>query len=193
MSDLLKPIPAFLLPETCWYSSKTNAPRPMNNHTAIGLHKISGINLFKNDPFNIDKIISKIMVPLRVSYNIVITREAAARVWVPVNFQAFHAGYSRYKRQDYCNRFMIGIAIVSTGKQHEGEPAFTDPQIRKLADVTAELVQTFDIDKQDIVSHEIIRNNWNKKHPTLKTESRSGDPGEHFPWEKYYTYLEDLL
>lgn len=193
MTEILKPVPELLLPETCWYSSRTNAPRAMKKHTAIGLHKISGSRDFPEDPFNIDRIIKEIMVPLRVSYNIVITREAEARIWVPLEFQSFHAGLSTYKGQNYCNRFMIGISLVSTGKKHNGEPAYLPEQITKLSEVIAQLIGEFHIGINNITTHELIRYNWNRKHPKNRADSREGDPGEEFDWENFRETLEEML
>ncbi len=183
MTDILEVDKDLLLPNTCWYSSKTNLPKPMLDHTGITFHKISGKNLFPGDPFNLDRIVKEIMMVYRVSYHIIITRESEARVWVPLDFQAFHAGQSRYMGKEYCNNFMVGIGIMSTGYAHHGEPAFLTNQIDTLAKVCAEIMSKYtSITDKSFTSHEFIRNNWNKHNPENPGESRQGDPGGNFPW-----------
>lgn len=184
---------SMVLPNICWHSSKTNAPRPMRKHTGIVLHKISGKNLFPEDPFNLDEIIKQIMVPYRVSYHIVITRQGDIRVWVPFEYQAFHAGLSRYKREEYCNSFMMGIGLLSTGLGHHGEPAFTPIQVKACAAVSAELMRGYEIQQDAVTSHEFIRNNWNKHNPDKPGSSRAGDPGALWPWNGYRRLLTEAL
>ncbi len=192
MTELLELIPEELLPNPCWYSSKNNQPRRMKLHTGICLHKISAINILPNDPFNVSKIIYDIMLPLKVSYNILVPRNGEERLWVPLDYQSFHAGRSRYKGQDYCNKFMIGIGIVSTGKKYNNRPAYQDIQIQKVAEICGMLLERYGIKKDDIVSHEYIRAAWNDKYPDRKADSREGDPGDQLPWEALYDYIEDF-
>ncbi|GMQ79402.1 MAG: hypothetical protein BMS9Abin02_1990 [Anaerolineae bacterium] len=182
---LLKLDQDLLLPTVCWYRSKTNLPKPMHEHTSIAFHKISGKNLFPDDPFNLDRIVDEIMVPYRVSYHLVITREPSVRMWVPFDYQSFHAGLSRYQGREYCNNFMIGIGLLSTGIAHQGQPAYLPGQIELLAQVSAELMDRYPINDRSFTSHEFIRNNWNKHNPENPGQSRQGDPGGNFPWANF--------
>ncbi len=170
------------LPDTCWHSSKTGEPYPMHRRDGAVIHKISGIYAFPNMPFDLDQIIEKILVPYRLSYSIVITRQPVEAVrFVPDGFQAFHAGRSRFEGEDYCNRFMDGVALVSTGKAYGDEPAFLDEQIERLIEHLVAEMRRHGYGQDRITSHQNVRAVWNATHPEKKAQSRFGDPGD-LPW-----------
>lgn len=167
------------LPTRCWYSrSAGNKPLEMENVLGICLHKISGKIAFPEDMYNKDRIVKEIFEKLRVGYNIWIDQEGNAELLVPLGTQAFHAGKSRYRGMNYCNKFLIGIGLISNG--HE----FSDKMIDTLAEITLYLMDKYRFDNQSITTHQYIRNSWNNKYPNSLGESRMGDPGD-FPWSKF--------
>ena len=181
-----------LLPDTCWHSSRTGKPWPMVRRDGAVIHKISGIYKFPDDPFDLDQIIEKLLVYYRSSYSVIITRHPVEVIrFVPDGIQAFHAGRSRFDGENYCNRFMDGVALVSTGKQyrdesvlrahHGDEPAFLDEQIERLIEHLVAEMRRHGYGQDRITSHQNVRAIWNATYPQKKAQSRFGDPGD-LPW-----------
>lgn len=167
-------------------------PEEMDKVTGIVLHKISGRYAFPDNPFNPQLIDQKILVPSRYSYNIMIYRDGLAVRRVPEPFKAFHAGKSIYEGEKYCNGFMIGISLVSMGKDGKYGEAFTPAQIEKLIEVSAYFVQEHGFNQRRITSHEHVRENWNRFYPTKPGQSRLGDPGK-LKWSDFRDRLRDRL
>lgn len=180
------------LPRTCWTRKRTGKPMEMRRVSGMVLHKISGLYAFPDDPFNPQLIDEKILVPYRLSYHLQIYRDGVASKRVPGLLQAFHAGLSRFEGEEYCNGFMIGVALVSKGKTVNGVSAFEPGQIEKVVDVAAWYINEHDFDQSRITSHQQIRNGWNGHHPERPGDSRQGDPGE-FPWVEFRDRLRDRL
>ncbi len=180
------------LPRTCWTRRKTGEPMEMYQVTGIVLHKISGRYVFPDKPFDPQLIDEQILIPNRLSYTIMIYRDGTAVRRVPEPYQSFHAGFSRYDGEEYCNRFMIGICLVSKGYSDQQSRAFEPVQIDKLADITTWLMGRHDFPAERITSHEHVRTRWNEAHPNEKAQSRRGDPGT-FPWQLFRERLVDLI
>lgn len=180
------------LDERCfiWWNDemKRHEVRVINlDNPGIIFHKISGIYLFPEDPFNYQRICKEILepsadVPSALSYNFIIRRSGRIMRTVPGGFRAKHAGYSRLDGRDYCNSFTFGVAAISTGKALGQEPALTTMQVDALCWLTNFLVRTRRVNPQLLASHEYVRELHNATHPDKKAQSRAGDPGPYFPW-----------
>lgn len=177
------------LPRECWTRKSTGLSVPMDQITGLMLHKISGMYAFRDDPFNPWLIDSKILIPYRLSYGLMIYRDGEAVLRVPEGMQAFHAGRSMFEGQKYCNRFMIGIGMVSKGKDEPGVPILETAQIDTLVDVCAHFARLHDFPVSRITTHEHTRHMWNNNHPEKPGDSRQGDPGK-IPWREIRTRVE---
>ena len=100
---------------------------------------------------------------------------------MPDDLQAFHAGRSRFDGENYCNKFMDGVALVSTGRAHDDEPAFLDEQVERLIEHLVAEMRRHGYGQDRITSHQNVRAVWNATHPEKRAQSRFGDPGD-LPW-----------
>jgi len=167
------------LPKRCWYSqSAGHKPLEMEQVLGICLHKISGKIAFPEDKYNKQRIVKEIFEKYRVSYNIWIDQNGEVELLVPWGYQAFHAGKSRWKGKNYCNKFLIGIGLISDGIE------FSDSMIDALAETYLSIKEKYMLGEGSITTHEHIRRVWNSTYPNSMGESRQGDPGR-FPWQKF--------
>ena len=89
---------------------------------------------------------------------------------VPDLYEAWHAGKSSWKKNNYLNKTSIGIEIHNSSHDYIYEN-FSTKQINSLKKLLRKLVQIYKIDKKNILGHSDIAPN------------RKKDPGEKFPWK----------
>ena len=89
---------------------------------------------------------------------------------VPDLYEAWHAGKSSWKKNNYLNKTSIGIEIHNPGHDYIYEN-FSAKQINSLKKLLSNLVKIYKIDKKNILGHSDIAPN------------RKKDPGEKFPWK----------
>ena len=109
----------------------------------------------------------------RVSAHFYIRRSGRVLQFVCCNQRAWHAGVSRWRGQERCNDFSIGIELEGTD-----HVPYADAQYASLAQLTFALRQRYPL--VDIVGHSDIA-------PDRKT-----DPGEAFDWDRFRTLLSAL-
>tara|TARA_Y100000992_G_C21156367_1_gene438824 strand:- start:131 stop:859 length:729 start_codon:yes stop_codon:yes gene_type:complete len=90
---------------------------------------------------------------------------------VPDLYEAWHSGKSSWKNLTSLNRYSIGIEIQNSGHNNSYEN-FSSIQIKCLKKLLKKLVQTYRINKQNILGHSDI------------APQRKKDPGEKFPWKE---------
>jgi|GEM_PF-2475268 len=145
----------------------------------IVIHYISAINVDKNDPFNVDKVLDLLTKPIddngkliRVSAHYAIDRTGQVYQLVDNLDVAWHAGVSTMpdgrNYQGSCNEFSIGIELFG-GNWID----FTDAQYDSLIELTNELKRRFVINEKNIVGHDAI------------APGRKVDPGKRFDWKRY--------
>ena len=143
------------------------------------IHYISGVNIDKNDPFNVDTCLDFLTKPIpigdgksvKVSAHYMIDREGKIYRLVKDENVAWHAGKSELRGrsiQNSCNDFSIGIEMVGGAWI-----TFTDAQYTALVELTKDIQSRYTIPRENITGHENIA-------PGRKT-----DPGKHFNWDKY--------
>lgn len=153
----------------------------------IVLHKISGKYAFPDDPFNTSRIITEILIPYKVSYNIMIGRDGEPIRLVPEGAIAYHAGKSIYNSKNYCNNFMLGVGLVSTGEDYKAV------QIDTLAKIIIKVGGANEFGIDSVTTHEKVRNTWNRAYPDNPGDSREGDPGEAFPWHTLRLAVKEVI
>ena len=89
---------------------------------------------------------------------------------VPDLYIAWHAGRSKWKKQESLNKNSIGIEITNPGHSF-GYKEFPKQQIISLIKLTKFLISKYKINKKNILGHSDI------------APERKKDPGEKFPWQ----------
>ena len=89
---------------------------------------------------------------------------------VPDLYIAWHAGKSKWGKNDLLNKSSIGIEISNPGHQHVYRK-FNNKQIKCIIRISKFLIKKYKIDKKNILGHSDI------------APLRKIDPGEKFPWK----------
>lgn len=115
----------------------------------------------------------EILDRLELSAHYIIGRNGKIYEVVPPELTAFHAGVSRWRgsAEKSLNDNSIGIELESASLGQDPQD-YTPALCRSLYKLIAELMQTFNISKENILGHSDIA-------PTRKP-----DPGCGFPWAK---------
>lgn len=96
-----------------------------------------------------------------VSSHVVVDLDGTRYILAQPTQVTWHAGKSRLDGRDGCNRFTVGIEIQGNTLE---EP-LTDDQIASVVEYIIPLMRKYHIPLKNIVTHEMIRNNWLKAHP----------------------------
>ena len=105
---------------------------------------------------------------VKVSSHLLIDRRGRTYQYVPFDKAAWHAGESRWRGRDRCNRFSIGIELQGTD-----DGPFEEAQYTSLGGTLRALVAHFPrLDAQSVTGHCHIA-------PGRKT-----DPGAGFDWKR---------
>ena len=161
------------LPSTCYKKSRSGIV------DTLVIHYISAMNIDRDDPFNVDRII-KIFRDYKVSAHYLIDRDGIVYRLVDECDTAYHAGVSVLRGRKYCNRFSIGVELIGTN-----DVEFTDEQYKSLILLSIYIRSKHDIPLENIVGHNDI------------APGRKIDPGKMFDWNRYkeglkikYTYID---
>ena len=122
----------------------------------------------KNDKLAIDKLTNP---NSKVSCHYFITSDGKLIEMVPDLYTAWHAGKSRWKKDNFLNKKSIGIEISNPGHEH-GYKDFNKKQINSLIKISKYLIKKYNIKNTNILGHSDI------------APLRKLDPGEKFPWKK---------
>jgi len=110
---------------------------------------------------------------MRVSAHLLIRRDGALVQFVSLLDRAWHAGRSRFRGQDECNDFSIGIELEGSD-----EVPYTEDQYQALSGVCQQIMAAWpDIGVDEIAGHSDIA-------PGRKT-----DPGPAFDWSRLHQTL----
>mgnify|MGYP001402519577 CR=1 FL=1 len=113
----------------------------------------------------------------KVSSHYLIKQNGEMLILVPDIYEAWHAGYSGWKKHQYLNKNSIGIEISNPGHDH-GYKKFTEKQIETLINLSKKLIKNYSIKRKNILGHSDI------------APLRKKDPGENFPW--YFLYKKKI-
>ena len=122
----------------------------------------------KNDKLAIDKLTNP---NSKVSCHYFIASDGKLIEMVPDLYTAWHAGKSRWKKDNLLNKKSIGIEISNPGHEH-GYKDFNKKQINSLIKISKYLIKKYNIKNTNILGHSDI------------APLRKLDPGEKFPWKK---------
>ncbi len=135
--------------------------------------KISFIILHYTETKNLNDAVNLLTSKKRkVSCHYLIDLDGSIYNLVDVNYRAWHAGESKWKRSEDINSRSIGIEIVNSG---EGSlKKYKEKQILSLIKLLIQLKKQFKIEDNYILGHSDI------------APFRKIDPGKHFPWKRLY-------
>ena len=88
---------------------------------------------------------------------------------VPDSYIAWHAGKSKWKKNNFLNKLSIGIELDNPGHDHGYQP-FKSNQIKSLKRLIKKLKSKYKIKIENVLGHSDI------------APERKKDPGEKFPW-----------
>ena len=121
----------------------------------------------KSEKSAIDRLTN---IQSEVSSHYFISKNGNITLLIPELYIAWHAGKSKWKRQNLLNKNSIGIEITNPGHRF-GYKNFTYKQINSTIILIRYLVNKYRISKKNILGHSDI------------APDRKKDPGEKFPWE----------
>jgi AmpD protein len=104
---------------------------------------------------------------LTVSAHFLIRRDGELVQFVPCELRAWHAGASRWRGQERCNDFSVGIELEGSD-----DVAFEEAQYRTLGKLVDALCETYPV--AECVGH----------HDIALPPGRKTDPGPHFEWAR---------
>ena len=135
--------------------------------------KISFIILHYTETKNLNDAINLLTSKKRkVSCHYLIDLDGSIYNLVDVNYRAWHAGESKWKRSEDINSRSIGVEIVNPGESSLIK--YKKKQILSLIKLLIKLKEKFNIDNNNILGHSDI------------APFRKIDPGKHFPWKTLY-------
>ena len=105
----------------------------------------------------------------KVSCHFIVDKDGVIYDLVDINFRAWHAGESKWKKSSDINSRSIGIEIVNFGEKSKDK--FTNEQINSLINLIKFLKKKYKIRNNKILGHSDI------------APLRKIDPGKYFPWE----------
>jgi len=155
-----------LLPDNCYRNGRKD------KIDSLIIHYISAVNIDRNDPYNIDKII-QIFKDYKVSAHYLITRRGGIYLLTKEEDTAYHAGKSSLEGKSNVNNFSIGIELVGNNTVD-----FTDSQYLSLIQLTKDILARNNIPISRIAGHSDV------------SPGRKIDPGRHFDWKRYVDGLE---
>tara|TARA_B100001250_G_scaffold170299_1_gene146685 strand:- start:6 stop:731 length:726 start_codon:yes stop_codon:yes gene_type:complete len=121
----------------------------------------------KNDNLAIKKLTSE---KSKVSCHFYINKNGELIEIVPESYIAWHAGKSKWGKDNLLNKNSIGIEISNPGHEH-GYKKFSKKQIECLIKISRKLIIKYNINKKNVLGHSDI------------APLRKKDPGEKFPWK----------
>ncbi len=104
----------------------------------------------------------------KVSCHVVIDTDGTRYILAEPEAITWHAGFSRFKNRNNCNKFTVGIEFQGNTCQSP----LTDAQIKSAIDYCRPIMKKYNLKPSDIVTHEMIRKAYLQTHPHSKTPSK---------------------
>ena len=146
------------------YSSNFNQKKRLKKEIKFIIIHYTGM---KSEKGALDRLTN---IQSEVSSHYFISKNGNITLLIPELYIAWHAGKSKWKRQNLLNKNSIGIEITNPGHRF-GYKNFTYKQINSTIILIRYLVNKYRISKKNILGHSDI------------APDRKKDPGEKFPWE----------
>lgn len=166
-------IEKFHLPLTCWSQREIDV-------RGVLIHFISAINLFPQDPFNLQHI-RQILVDAPASCHYLIRRTGLILEFVPENMRAWHAGKSEFRGLKGLNDYAIGIELEGTV-----DMPFEEVQYPALAWLLNDIMQ-----RRPQITTDWIKGHEDVSDHTVRPDAKV-DPGPYFDWLRLGALLGSL-
>jgi len=104
----------------------------------------------------------------KVSCHALIDTDGTVYELAPPNAITYHAGHSMLNGLEWCNTFTIGI-------EFQGNTSLlplTESQIKSGITYLKPIIRKYNIPLDNIVTHEMVRNNYLKTHPNAKVDTK---------------------
>lgn len=106
--------------------------------------------------------------PRGVSSHVVIDTDGTRYVLCPPTAVAWHAGPSVLDGREKCNEFTIGVEFQGNTL----EKPLTPEQKESAIEYLLPIIKQYNIPIKNIVTHEMIRNNYKRKYPKKKVTGK---------------------
>ncbi len=103
-----------------------------------------------------------------VGTHVVIDTDGTRYIMCPPTAVTFHAGASILDGRERCNEFTIGIEFQGNTL----EKPLTQEQRESAIEYLLPLIKEYNIPIKNIVTHEMIRNNYKRKYPNKKVSGK---------------------
>ena len=104
----------------------------------------------------------------KVGTHVVIDTDGTRYIMAPPETVTFHAGWSYLNGKVGCNYFTIGIEFQGNTL----EKPLTNDQIESAIEYLKPIIKKYEIPLTSIVTHEMVRNAYKKKHPRKRCSGK---------------------
>lgn len=138
---------------------------PTPNYKRDRVNEVRGVILHHTAEPTIDRSLSVLTSKQKgVGTHVVIDTDGTRYIMCDPTVVTFHAGYSYLDGREGCNNFTIGIEFQGNTL----EKPLTQDQIDSAIEYLRPLIAKYNIPLSNIVSHEMVRQAYMKRHPGKK-------------------------
>lgn len=172
----------------CWKEGKYNVVNYPTDNKSRKKNKVEGVVLHHTGIDKIEtslKILTKHTGKNRVSCHVLIDKDGTRYLLAAPKDVTWHSGYSRHNGKNNCNDFMIGVEFQGNTN---AEP-LTNEQIESAIDYLTPLIKKYNIKRENIVTHKIVRDNWLRNNSRNKQVPQKVDINQ-LEYERLMKVLE---
>lgn len=171
-----------------FHSRKTGykeVAHPSDNYARDKVNDVQGVILHHTAEPTVQRSLEVLTSKERgVSTHVVIDTDGTRYIMEAPRVVAYHAGYSLLNGRERCNEWTLGIEFQGNTL----EAPLTQDQIDSAIEWLLPLIAEYHIPIENIASHEMIRNNYKKKHP----ENKKAYPKPDITQKEYLRFMEQL-
>lgn len=140
----------------------TEISYPTSNCDSDKVNEIQGVILHHTAEPTIEKSLAVLTSPEKeVGTHVVIDTDGTRYIMANPEIVTYHAGLSFLNGRENCNDFTIGIEFQGNTLQNP----LTNEQIESAIEYLIPIISKYNIPINNIVTHEMVRNNYKKVHP----------------------------
>ena len=138
---------------------------PTPNYKRDRVNEVRGVILHHTAEPTIERSLAVLTSKQKgVGTHVVIDTDGTRYIMCDPTVVTFHAGYSYLDGREGCNNFTIGIEFQGNTLENP----LTQDQIDSAIEYLRPLIAKYNIPLSNIVSHEMVRNAYMKRHPAKK-------------------------
>ncbi|MBP5508574.1 MAG: N-acetylmuramoyl-L-alanine amidase [Prevotella sp.] len=144
-------------------------PYPTPNIEPDTVNDVQGVVLHHTAEPTVEKSLEILSSPeKKVSTHVVIDYDGTRYIMAAPTDVTWHAGRSILGDREECNFFTIGIEFQGNTL----EKPLTNDQINSAIEYLLPLIRLYNIPMENIVTHEMVRKTYKKKHPDSKVYNK---------------------